>query len=104
MRSLGNRRNLVERPFAKVVFIDPFRRMGVRIFGPSMLIEKGESSFVELYSRWEAISGELASRISHIVRIGAKRVLHLMTLPYDRGTTREEIISLYKFRIAELYS
>ncbi len=103
IRSPGTRRNLVEQPFAEVVFVDPFRRKGVRIFGPSMLITRGESSFAELYPMWEAEWGELASRISHIVRIGAKRVLHLMTPPYDCGATEEEMISLYKSRFAELY-
>ncbi|MYI69531.1 MAG: pyridoxamine 5'-phosphate oxidase family protein, partial [Boseongicola sp. SB0673_bin_14] len=35
--------------------------------------------------------------------IGAERVLHLATPPYDDGVTEDEMIALYKSRFAELY-
>lgn len=103
IRSPGTRRNLVNAPFAEVVFVDPFRRKGVRVFGPATLIGRHDPSFMELFPMWEEAWSELSSRISHLVRIGAERVLHLATPPYDDGATEDEMIALYKSRFAELY-
>ncbi|MXY32870.1 MAG: pyridoxamine 5'-phosphate oxidase family protein [Boseongicola sp. SB0664_bin_43] len=104
IRSPGTRRNLSRAPAAEVVFVDPFRRKGVRVFGRATIIGRGDPSFAGLYPMWEEAWSELASRISHLVRIGAERVLHLATPPYDDGATEDEMIALYKSRFAELYS
>ncbi|MDE0521469.1 MAG: pyridoxamine 5'-phosphate oxidase family protein [Boseongicola sp.] len=103
IRSPGTRRNLAHAPSAEVVFVDPFRRKGVRVFGPATIIERRDPSFAELYPMWENAWSELSSRISHLVRIGAERVLHLATPPYDDGATEDEMIALYKSRFEELY-
>ncbi|MYA86947.1 MAG: pyridoxamine 5'-phosphate oxidase family protein [Boseongicola sp. SB0662_bin_57] len=103
IRSPGTRRNLANAPSAEAVFVDPFRRKGVRVFGPATVIGRRDPSFTELFPMWEEAWGELSPRISHLVRIGAERVRHLATPPYDDGATEEEMIALYKSRFAELY-
>lgn len=103
IRSPGTRRNLTHAPSAEVVFVDPFRRKGVRVFGPATIIGRRDPSFADLHPMWEQAWSGLSSRISHLVRIGAERVLHLATPPYDDGATEDEMIALYKSKFAELY-
>ena len=103
IRSPGTRQNLRATPEAEVVFVDPFRRRGVRIQGTTEIIGKSEPRYSELHPKWRATWGELANRISALVLIKATRVLHIETPPYDDGATEDEMIALYKSKYAELY-
>ena len=103
IRSPGTARNLTESPKAEVVFVDPFRRKGVRIAGDTEVVGKEAPRFVDLLPKWQAAWGDLALRVRAIVLIHATRVLHIATPPYDDGATEEGMIALYKSKYAELY-
>ena len=103
IRSPGTARNLAETAKAEVVFVDPFRRKGVRIAGETDIVGKDDPRYGDLLPKWQATWGDLALRIRAIVLITATRVGHITTPPYDDGATEDEMITLYKSKYAELY-
>ena len=103
IRSPGTRANLSADPRAEVVFVDPFRRKGVRIRGRSDIVGKDDTRFADLLPRWREVWGDLADRIGALILITADRVLHIKTPPYDTGATEDEMIALYKSRYSEIY-
>ena len=103
IRSPGTRANLEALPRAEVVFVDPFRRKGVRIAGEVEIVAKSDAAFPDLIPRWRETWGDLADRIAALVLIRATRVKPLTTPPYDDGATEDEMIALYKAKYGELY-
>lgn len=103
IRSPGTRANLGRTPMAEVVFVDPFRRKGVRLSGNTEVIETESARFNQLLVRWIDTWGDLANRIQALVLIHVDRVLPLTTPPYDDGATEDDMIALYKSKYAELY-
>ncbi len=103
IRSPGTLANLRKTPMAEVVFVDPFRRKGVRLSGNTEIIETESVRFNQLHPQWLDTWGDLARRIQALVLIHVDRVLPLATPPYDDGATEDEMIALYKAKYAELY-
>lgn len=103
IRSPGTRANLEENANVEVVFVDPFRRKGVRIRGRAMVLDEDTEAFLGLIPRWFSIWETLAVRINALVVIGADRVLPLSTPPYDDGATEDEMIALYRAKYAAIY-
>lgn len=103
IRSPGTATNLRKTAMAEIVFVDAFRRKGVRIAGSTEIIETGTAGFQEHHPRWIATWGELAHRITALVLIHVDRVRMLSTPPYDDGVTEAEMISLYKSKYAEMF-
>lgn len=103
IRSPGTRRNLEENPTVEVVFIDPFRRKGIRVLGRAVILHEDSEEFMGLIPRWFSVWEDLALRISSLVVIGVGRVLPLSTPPYDNGATEEEMIALYRQKYADIY-
>ena len=103
IRSPGTRANLMRNPMAEVVFVDPFRRKGVRITGSTEIIEWESKRFNDLHTRWAEVWGELAKRIRALVLIHVDGVKPVTTPPYDDGVTEEEMTALYKAKFGELY-
>lgn len=103
IRSPQTLANLMHRAEAEVNFIDIWKRKGVRISGPTEIIERGLDEFAELFPKWEQPFPALAPRINAIVRIAVERVKMMTTPPYDDGATEEEMIGLYKTKFAEIY-
>jgi predicted pyridoxine 5'-phosphate oxidase superfamily flavin-nucleotide-binding protein len=103
IRSPGTTANVRRTPMVEVVFIDHFRRKGVRIAGSTEIIEVETGRFTQLHQHWIDTWGDLAHRMRAIVLIHVNRVLPLETPPYDDGATEEEMIALYKQKYAELY-
>ena len=103
IRSPGTRANILKTPMAEVVFVDPFRRKGVRLRGSTEVIEAQQVRFDTLKTRWTETWGDLADRIKHLVLIHVDRVLPVITPPYDDGVTEAEMIALYIEKYAALY-
>ena len=103
IRSPGTRRNLQATPRTEVVFVDPFRRKGVRVQGDTEIVPKSDPRFSDLIPGWHATWGDLANRIGALVLIHATRVRHIETPPYDDGVSEDEMIQLYKSKYAEIY-
>jgi len=103
IRSPGTRANLAHESRCEVVFVDPFRRKGVRLRGRANIQAHGTERFQELIDRWHETWGALAERITSLVIIEIDRVLPLATPPYDAGATEDEMIALYQDKYAALY-
>lgn len=103
IRSPGTRANLNKTPMAEVVFVDPFRRKGVRLSGNTEVIETESARFKRFHSRWVETWGDLANRIQALVLIHVDHVLPVTTPPYDDGATEDEMIALYKSKYTKLY-
>ncbi len=103
IRSPGTGTNLAHDSRCEVVFVDPFRRKGVRVRGRARIQAHGTEKFQELIGRWNETWGELATRISSLVIIEVDRVLPISTPPYDDGATEDEMIALYQDKYAALY-
>jgi len=103
IRSPGTRANLRKTAMAEVVFVDPFRRKGVRLTGSTEIVEVGSARFIEFHPRWVDTWGDLAKRIRALVLIHVDAVKMVSTPPYDDGATEEEMIALYKDKSAEMY-
>ncbi len=103
IRSPGTRRNLEANPAVEVVFVDPFRRKGIRVLGRAMILNEDSEAFLGLIPRWFSVWENLAVRISSLVVIGVGRVSPLSTPPYDEGVTEEEMIDLYRHKFAQIY-
>lgn len=103
IRSPGTGTNLAHDSRCEVVFVDPFRRKGVRVRGRARILAHGTERFQELIGRWHETWGALAERISSLVIIEVDRVLPLSTPPYDDGATEEEMIALYRDKYDALY-
>ena len=103
IRSPGTRRNLEGDARIEVVFVDPFRRKGVRVRGEAEILDRGGAGFEALIGRWEAIWGDLAGRVRSLVVIEVDRSLPLATPPYDEGASEAEMIAMYKVKYAALY-
>ncbi len=103
IRSPGTRNNLRKTAMAEVVFIDHFRRKGVRITGSTEIVEVESGQFLALHPRWVDTWGDLAKRIRALVLIHVDGVKPVTTPPYDDGATEAEMIDLYKKKYAELY-
>ncbi len=102
-RSPGTRANLNGNDKCEVVFVDPFRRKGVRVRGQATIQPRGSEPFQDLISQWHDTWGALADRIGALVIIEVDRVLPLSTPPYDDGATEEEMITLYREKNATIY-
>jgi len=83
IRSPGTRRNLGKTPMTEVVFIDPFRRKGVRLSGTTQVIDSEEARFKSLITSWIDTWGDLANRITALVLIHIDTARPLSTPPYD---------------------
>ena len=103
IRSPGTAKNLQKTAMAEVVFIDTFRRKGVRITGSTEIIEVGNARFTEYHPRWVDTWGDLAKRIKALVLIHIDGVKMVTTPPYDDGATEAEMIALYKSKYAEMF-
>jgi len=103
IRSPGTRRNLQSDDRCEVVFVDPFRRKGVRLRGSAAIHAQSSERFQDLIGRWRDTWGALADRISALVIIDVDRVLPLSTPPYDDGATEEEMIALYRDKYSAIY-
>ena len=103
IRSPGTRRNLQKTPMAEVVFVDTFRRKGVRLSGNTEVIEAESVRFNSLKSEWTAVWGDLANRIRAFVLIHVDRALPITTPPYDDGATEEDMIAMYRAKYAEMF-
>ncbi len=103
IRSLGTRANLDQNPKTEVVFVDTFRRKGVRIRGNATVHTIGSEPFQTLIGKWRETWGDLADRINALVVINIDRALPLTTPPYDDGVTEDEMIALYVAKYAALY-
>ncbi len=103
IRSPGTRRNLTANPVVEVNFIDPFRRIAVRVAGSAVLHPKGSDWFTAHRPQWLNAFGDLARRISCLVEIRLNSAQMIWTPPYDDGVTEDEMIALYKTKFAEVY-
>ena len=103
IRSPGTQANLKALPETEVVFVDPFRRKGVRVRGAGRIVGPDAPEHGELMPRWREVWGALADRIGALVLIDVTACKPLSTPPYDDGATEEEMIALYKAKFAELY-
>ncbi len=103
IRSPGTRTNLRKTALTEVVFVDPFRRKGVRITGSTEIVEVESGQFKTYHPRWVETWGELAKRIRALVLIHVDAVKMVTTPPYDNGATEAEMIALYKSKYAEIY-
>ena len=103
IRSPGTRRNLETNPDCEVVFVDPFRRKGVRVRGRAKVLDESSEQFLALSPWWIRTWDDLALRISALVVIGVDRVLPLATPPYDDGASEDDMIALYQEKYAALY-
>jgi len=103
IRSPGTRRNLGKTPMTEVVFIDPFRRKGVRLSGTTQVIDSEEARFKSLITSWIDTWGDLANRITALVLIHIDTAKPLSTPPYDDGATEEEMIALYRDKYAKMF-
>ena len=103
IRSPGTRQNLRKTALAEVVFVDPFRRKGVRITGSTEIVEVGSGQFNAHHPRWVETWGDLAKRIKALVMIHVDGVKPVTTPPYDDGATEAEMIALYKAKYAEMF-
>lgn len=103
IRSPATRANLARQGACEVVFVDPFRRKGVRVKGIAQVHDIESEFYIHNHQKWRDVWGELADRVKALVAINVSRVLPLTTPPYDDGATEEEMIALYKQRYAEIY-
>ena len=103
IRSPGTGANLDRDNRCEVVFVDPFRRKGVRVRGQATVHDRDTEAFQGLIGRWHDTWGALADRIRSLVVIDVGRVLPLSTPPYDDGATEEEMIALYREKYAAIY-
>ena len=103
IRSPGTRHNLMKTAMAEVVFVDPFRRKGVRLTGSTEIVEIRSARFNQFHPRWIETWGDLAKRITALVMIHVDGVKMLSTPPYDDGATEADMIELYKAKYAEIY-
>ena len=103
IRSPATRANLTRNGACEVVFVDPFRRKGVRIKGVAQVHDSESEFFHDHHNKWRETWGDLAGRMKALVEIKVSRVLPIETPPYDDGATEEEMIALYKQKYAEIY-
>ncbi len=103
IRSPGTRRNLTANPAVEVNFVDPFRRMAVRVAGSAVLHPKGSDWFIARHPEWLNSFGDLARRIGFLVEIKLRSAGMIHTPPYDDGVTEGEMIATYKAKFAEIY-
>lgn len=103
IRSPGTAANLRKTAMTEVVFIDVFRRKGVRLTGSTEIVETGSARFNEYHPRWVEAWGALANRIKALVLIHVDGLKMLSTPPYDDGATEAEMIALYKSKYAEMF-
>lgn len=103
IRSPGTRRNLAHNPAVEVNFIDPFRRVAVRVKGQATLHQKGSDWFNTTLPQWEEAFGDLVRRIGTLVEIEIDAASEIWTPPYDDGATEAEMIALYKDKYSQLY-
>ena len=103
IRSPGTRANLVANNQCEVVFVDPFRRKGVRLGGCANVHARGSDRFQDLIGRWHDTWGPLADRVTALVIIEVDRVLPLTTPPYDDGVSEDEMIAPYHDKYAAIY-
>ncbi len=103
IRSPGTRRNLLKTPMAEVVFVDTFRRKGVRLSGNTEIVEGESVRFNTLKTQWIDTWGDLANRIKSIVLIHVDHAAPLSTPPYDDGATEAEMIDLYRAKYAAMF-
>ena len=103
IRSPGTRRNLLKTPSTEVVFVDAFRRKGVRLSGTTEIVEAESLRFNSLKTQWVEVWGDLANRIKAFVLIHVDAAKPLATPPYDDGATEDEMISLYRDKYAKMF-
>ncbi|MEM8632802.1 MAG: pyridoxamine 5'-phosphate oxidase family protein [Pseudomonadota bacterium] len=103
IRSPGTVENLRANPAVEVNFVDVFTRKGARLRGRAEILAAGSGAFADLLPRYTDTWGDLARRITDIVRIPVEDVRPVTTPPYDDGVTEEAMIALYKAKFAEFY-
>ena len=103
IRSPGTRRNLQKLPMAEVVFVDSFRRKGVRLSGTTEVVDSESARFKTLISNWKETWGDLAGRITALVLIHVDTAKPLTTPPYDDGATEAQMIAMYRDKYAKMF-
>jgi hypothetical protein len=103
IRSPGTRRNLQKTPMAEVVFVDTFRRKGVRLSGTTEVVDSEVARFKTLITQWVETWGDLAGRINALVLIHVDTAKPLATPPYDDGATEAEMIAMYRDKYARMF-
>jgi hypothetical protein len=103
IRSPGTRANLGHEPRCEVVFVDVFRRKGVRVKGKATSNPSGTAQFDGLIGQWRDVWGALADRITALVLIDVDRVRPVSTPPYDDGATEAEMIAMYRQKYATMF-
>ncbi|MBT8458247.1 MAG: pyridoxamine 5'-phosphate oxidase family protein [Boseongicola sp.] len=103
IRSPGTRRNLQKTPTAEVVFVDSFRRKGVRLRGTTEVVDSEAARFKTLITQWFDTWGDLARRINALVLIHVDAAKPLATPPYDDGATEAEMIAMYRDKYAKMF-
>lgn len=103
IRSPGTMANIAHQPEVEVNFIDQWKRKGLRVRGPATVLARGTDEFAALIPDWYAIWGDLADRVTAIVKITVIEAKPMTTPPYDDGATEEQMIALYKSKFSEIY-
>ncbi len=108
VRSPGTMKNLRENPQVEVNFMDFITRKGFRVRGTTEIVGPDEPRFAGMLENQREMWGGLAERISQFVIVHVTFCKEMVTPPYDESpfhdrATEEEMISLYKNKIAKLY-
>lgn len=104
IRSPGTMRNLASKPWCEVNFIDVLKRKGARIAGTTRLVPRGSGEFDELMPHWRAIWPDLTHRMRTFALIDVDACSTFKTPPYDDGATEEDMVAMYKAKLAALYN
>ncbi|MEM6307604.1 MAG: pyridoxamine 5'-phosphate oxidase family protein [Pseudomonadota bacterium] len=103
IRSPGTVQNISHSPEVEVCFVDPFIRKGCRVRASAQVVRWGTDDFAALIPAWVTLWGDLADRISAIVKLNVTAASPLSTPPYDNGVSEQEMVALYKAKYAEIY-
>lgn len=103
IRSPGTLKNLAANPACEVNFIDILKRTGARVKGTARIVARETDAFDALLPRWEQFWPDLAHRIRALVLIDVSASSAYRTPPYDDGATEEEMIAMYKKKLAGMY-
>ncbi|HYZ92835.1 MAG TPA: pyridoxamine 5'-phosphate oxidase family protein [Actinomycetota bacterium] len=99
IRSPQTIRNLEANPAIEMNIVDPVVRKGYRFKGVARIIREGDV-FDKVRTMF---SDDAAARTSAIVVVEIQKAQPLTSPAYDWGTTEDELRSIYKQRLVELY-
>lgn len=104
IRSPGTVRNLASTPWCEVNFIDVLKRKGARVAGATRVVPRGMDGFDELMPHWQALWPDLSQRMRAFILIDVEACSTYKTPPYDDGATEEEMVAMYKSKLAGMYN